>query len=145
MSRPWLKQRTPKFIAEIEANLLPVMNIMFLLIPALLLAMEFASMAAIPITPPSRCGGCGVPDSETPRALNFSLEILEDGFRTKLNGEAQGEIIPLRAGTHDFAALAAEAAMLKQGYPYETRVTDVGSNTRHLARQRLQFGRRASR
>ena len=31
---------------EIQANLLPVMNIMFLLIPALLMAMEFASMAS---------------------------------------------------------------------------------------------------
>ena len=37
---------------EIVADLLPVLNIMFLLIPALLLAMEFASMASINVSPP---------------------------------------------------------------------------------------------
>ena len=31
-----------------EANVLPIMNIMLLLVPALLLAMEVASMAAVP-------------------------------------------------------------------------------------------------
>ena len=37
---------------EIEANLLPVMNVMFLMIPALLMAMEFAQMASINVSPP---------------------------------------------------------------------------------------------
>ena len=36
-----------------QADLLPVMNIMFLLIPALLMAMEFAQMAAITVVPPT--------------------------------------------------------------------------------------------
>ena len=37
---------------EVEANLIPVMNVMFLLIPALLLAMEVARFAAINVSPP---------------------------------------------------------------------------------------------
>ena len=37
---------------EIEANMLPVMNVMFLMIPALLMAMEFAQMASINVSPP---------------------------------------------------------------------------------------------
>ena len=46
------KKRSEGEIEVEEANVLPVMNIMFLLIPALLLAMEVASMAAIVVSPP---------------------------------------------------------------------------------------------
>ena len=36
----------------VEADLIPVLNIMFLLIPALLLAMEVAKFSAITVSPP---------------------------------------------------------------------------------------------
>ena len=47
MSQGWFKKRSQDMGTTVEADLLPVLNIMFLLIPALLLAMEFASMASI--------------------------------------------------------------------------------------------------
>ncbi|MFY0539645.1 hypothetical protein [Nannocystis pusilla] len=37
---------------EIVADLLPVMNVMFLMIPLLLAAMEYASFASINVSPP---------------------------------------------------------------------------------------------
>jgi len=46
------KYRKKNEIVVEDANVLPVMNIMFLMIPALLLAMEVASLAAIGVSPP---------------------------------------------------------------------------------------------
>ena len=46
------KKKSDMDDGEVEANLLPVMNVMFLLIPALLLAMEVARFAAVTVTPP---------------------------------------------------------------------------------------------
>src|SRR5690606_23679151 len=66
-----------------DANVLPVMNIMFLLIPALLLAMETASMAGVAISPPNICGGCSDNTAEptTKEPLELKVTILADGFR----------------------------------------------------------------
>ena len=45
------KKKSSMEEGEVEANLLPVMNVMFLLIPALLLAREVARFAAVVVTP----------------------------------------------------------------------------------------------
>ena len=67
----------------VQADMLPVMNVMFLLIPALLLAMEFASMAQIPIQTPKFTG---LPSTTPPTApkqqLEFKVIIGSDGFET---------------------------------------------------------------
>ena len=67
-----------------EANVLPVMNIMFLLIPALLLAMEVASMAAIAVSPPKFAAAPSEKKEEEKKEekpLKFKVFILDDGFR----------------------------------------------------------------
>ena len=74
-----------------EANVLPVMNIMFLLIPALLLAMEVASMAAIAVSPPKFAAApAEKKEEEKPeeKPLKFKVFILDDGSRVIVAGPA---------------------------------------------------------
>lgn len=117
----------------VPADLLPVMNIMFLLIPALLLAMEFASMAEIAISPPKMCGGCNTTDKEPPVPLQLRVAIRSDGFALS-SGSATTQEIGLRDGGLDHAALAVTAKELKVSHPDEVRVTVTAENDVPMAR-----------
>lgn len=122
-----------------ETNVLPVMNIMFLLIPALLLAMEVASMAAVAISPPNFCACESDPsDSEPAEKLDLSITILAEGYRVSTAGKSPSEapIIPLaRPGAplddydrYDYLALEDLAHELKRKYPHETVVRITAEN-----------------
>ena len=136
--------------AEVEANLIPVMNVMFLLIPALLLAMEVARFAAVNVTPPKFAAQADQKkekeDKEKP--LNLKIFIMEDGYRVSAQGQQQGAeagksadsnkpTIPLaKAGAplddfdrYDYAKLEAEAAKYKKLFPHETVVTISAENS----------------
>ena len=115
-----------------DPNVLPVMNIMFLMIPALLLAMEIAKMASISVSPPKLCAvGCQSEAKEDPppEPLDFKVSIADDGFRISTAGEPQ--TIPLSKPTapmsdyerYDYAALETLAKALKQQAKHETVVT----------------------
>jgi biopolymer transport protein ExbD len=130
---------------EIVANLLPVMNIMFLLIPALLMAMEFASMAAINVSPPKFSSAPSEPKPEEEKKekpLNLKVFVMEDGYRVSADGQQEGAdagkaadsklpTIPLaKAGTpltdyerYDYAALEEAAKKYKTLFPTEQVVT----------------------
>src|SRR5690606_18612085 len=76
-----------------EANVLPVMNIMFLLIPALLLAMEVASMAAIAVSPPKFSAAPSEKkeeDKEEKKQLKLKVHVMEDGFRISAADQQEG-------------------------------------------------------
>ena len=78
---------------DVQANLLPVMNIMFLLIPALLLAMEFASMASINVSPPKFSSTPSEPKPEEEKKekpLNLKVFVMEDGYRVSADGQQEG-------------------------------------------------------
>ena len=118
----------------VPADLLPVMNIMFLLIPALLLAMEFASMAEITIMPPKMCSGCSASnDMEPPVPLRLKVEIRSDGFALS-TGNAAPQEIDLRDGGLDHAALAVMARKLKVTHPDEVSVTVTAENDVPMAK-----------
>jgi len=130
---------------EIVANLLPVMNIMFLLIPALLMAMEFASMASINVSPPKFSSAPSEPKQEEEKKekpLNLKVFVMEDGYRVSADGQQEGAdagkaadsklpTIPLaKAGTpltdydrYDYAALEETAKKYKSLFPMEQVVT----------------------
>jgi biopolymer transport protein ExbD len=116
---------------EAQVSVLPVMNVMFLLIPALLLAMEAASMAQITVETPSGCN-LKTDDAPTTNPLKLEVTVLEDGFRTSYAGSEEavgGPDIPLaNDGTHDYAALEAKARALKAAYPDEFTVTVSAEN-----------------
>ncbi len=115
-----------------ETNLLPVMNIMLLIIPALLLAMEIARMGAIEVRPPLISKG-GAEEIATPiaRRLELNVYISEDGFElTPSEGANAVHRIALAdasrpthdPGRWDMAGLEAEAARLKALGAYDPKV-----------------------
>ena len=144
--------RRKKKIAEeeVEANLIPIMNIMFLLIPALLLAMEVASFAAVNVSPPKFAAQADQKkeDKKNEEPLNLKVFIMEDGYRVSASGQQQGAeagksadsnkpTIPLaKSGAplddfdrYDYAALEAQAKKYKQLFPHETVVTLSAENS----------------
>ena len=134
-----------------EANVLPVMNIMFLLIPALLLAMEVASMAAIAVSPPKFAAAPSEKKEEEDKKtkpLKLKVFILEDGFRVSTAAQQDGAeagkeqdsskpTIPLAKADapltdferYDYAELEAKAKELKSKYPTEQVATISAENT----------------
>lgn len=126
-----------------EANVLPVMNIMFLLIPALLLAMEVASMASIVVSPPKFSpNAAGEPTDPPKAALDLKVFIRADGYAVTHAGQQEGAevgrdtdtsrpTIPLARGDvdasdydrYDYAALEAMASELIERNEHESRVT----------------------
>jgi biopolymer transport protein ExbD len=134
---------------EIEANLLPVMNIMLLLIPALLLAMEIARMAAIAVSPPKFAATADQKqDEKQEKPLNLKVFIMEDGYRVSVSGQQAGAeagksadsnsptIALAKPGTplddydrYDYASLGSEARRYKDLFPHETVVTISAENS----------------
>ncbi|RMG96576.1 MAG: biopolymer transporter ExbD [Deltaproteobacteria bacterium] len=135
---------------EVEANLIPIMNIMLLLIPALLLAMEVASFAAVNVSPPKYAATADQKkeDEKKEEPLNLKVFIMEDGYRISAQGQQVGAeagksadstrpTIPLaKPGAplddferYDYAALEAQAKKFKQQFPNETVVTISAENT----------------
>jgi biopolymer transport protein ExbD len=134
-----------------ELSVLPVMNIMFLMIPALLLAMEIAKMAAVAVSPPKFAAApSDQKEEEKPeeKPLKFKVFILADGFRVSTAeqqegaeaGKAQdstgGPSIPLaKPGApmddyerYDYIALESKAKELKAKAKHETVVTLSAEN-----------------
>ena len=135
---------------EVEANLIPVMNVMFLLIPALLLAMEVARFAAINVSPPKFAAASDQKEEDKKKdekPLNLKVFIMSDGYRVSAAGQQAGAeggksqdsntpTIPLaKPGSeltdferYDYAALEAKAKEYKQLYSHETVVTISAEN-----------------
>ena len=133
-----------------EPNILPVMNIMFLLIPALLLAMEVASLAAIAVSPPKFAAAPSDKKEEKKpdeKPLKFKVYILGDGYRITTAAQQEGAeagkaqdssapSIPLaKQGApmddydrYDYKALEDKAKELKAKAKHETVVTITAEN-----------------
>lgn len=135
--------------AEVEANLIPVMNVMFLLIPALLLAMEVARFAAISVSPPKYAAASDNKEEkkEEEKPLNLKVFIMNEGYRVSASNQQMGAdagasadssrpTIPLaKAGApmddyerYDYLALEAKAKELKTLFRNETVVTISAEN-----------------
>lgn len=118
---------------EVEANLLPVMNVMFLLIPALLLAMEVARFSAVPVQSPRFSTLTSEPSQDpTQEQLRLRVIVREDGFTARYGSSPESERkidIPLGAdGEHDFKALEGRAAELKALFPDDVVVNLTAEN-----------------
>ncbi len=64
--------------------MLPVMNIMFLLIPALLLSMEVASLAAIHVSPPAFSSHPVADANPASMPTSLHIRVYDDGFGIEL-------------------------------------------------------------
>lgn len=106
-------------IPPLEVDLIPVLSCMFLLVPALLLAMEAANWASIPVSPPQFTTGAEHTD-DTVVQPKLSIEVREDGFALSL-GRCEGcggppEVVA-REGEDGLDGLRTAAAALKADYP----------------------------
>ena len=112
---------------EREANLIPVLSCLFLLIPALLLAMEIAPFTSVRVETP-RWSDLHDQTLEPPtkEPLRFRVHVRQDGFTARYGSspESEREIdIPLGGdGTHDYDALEARAQELKALFPEDIKV-----------------------
>ena len=133
----------------VEANLIPIMNIMFLLIPALLLAMEVARFASINVSPPKFAATADEKKEEKKdeKPLNLKVFIMADGYRVSASGQQQGAeagksadsnrpTIPLKNPgaekeweKYDYEKLEAEASRYKGLFPHESVVTISAENS----------------
>jgi biopolymer transport protein ExbD len=119
------KRRRDRDEAGVEANLIPVLSCMFLLIPALLLAMEVAPFTQVTVRPPQ---WSAAPGKETTVASDVQVRvmILAEGLRAEVRRtNAPGpdiKTIPKVEGDHDFARLQAHATDIKREFPGNSTV-----------------------
>ena len=123
-------RKKPRNPSETPFNLLPVMNVMFLLIPAMLLSMETIDARAINVEPPKFCA-CNNPDDVDPPPLQeplaLKIRVLEDGYDLSYRGaepSTGAPDLPRVEGKLDTAGLKSIAVELKDAYPHEV-VVDV--------------------
>ena len=110
--------------SSVEADLIPILSCMFLLIPALLLGMEIARTTVVPVSPPRVSSSPGHP-SDTGERFDFRVMVRGDGFATSYGATTRTETdIPLASDgeAHDYEALTALAKSLKARVPDEVTV-----------------------
>jgi biopolymer transport protein ExbD len=126
------RAKKPNQEGEVEANLLPVMNVMFLLIPALLLAMEVAPFSSVTVVPPKFSQLAEPSEKPTNEPLRFKVTVREDGFSARYGSSPESERsidIPLGTdGKHDYAALEKRAEELKALFPEDSVVNITAEN-----------------
>jgi len=132
--------RKKKRLAEAEdVNLVPIMNLVTILIPFLLVAIQFVSLAVIDSTLPA----IGPPSAEVPdedeQPLNLSLMITDEGYTIAgadavlrpEGGDADeeaGPTIPCKEpgcptpDSYDIAELTRMLGMVKDEYPNDENV-----------------------
>lgn len=118
--------------AEVEANLIPVLSTMFLLIPSLLLAMEIAPFTSVRVEPPKFSDLSDSPTKDPQERLRLRVHVRQDGFTARYGATADSERtvdIPLGSdGKHDFAALEQRASELKALFPDDAQVNVSAEN-----------------
>ncbi len=113
-------------------NVIPVMNLFIILIPALLLMASFLQLAVINVAAPQI--GAGDPrdreDEDDQPPLNLTITVMERGFTIAGSGavlpgegEEGGPTIPmLPTGEYDYDALTRQLVELKDNFPDEEQV-----------------------
>lgn len=112
------KKKKRVTIPSLDVDLIPVLSCMFLLIPALLLAMEAANWSSIPVSRPQFANG-DQEHHEEPRP-ELAVQVREDGFALTLR-RCQGcggppDVVGLE-GEDGLDALRSAAQNIKASYP----------------------------
>lgn len=109
------KKKKRVTIPPLDVDLIPVLSCMFLLIPALLLAMEAANWSSIPVSPPkfANQGEHERPTHEQPR---LAVEVREDGFAVTLGRGGLPAVVGLE-GEDGLDGLRSAAEGIKASYP----------------------------
>lgn len=120
MSRRFRDKRSSVFGELPEPEILPMMNVLFMLVMVLMGMSSFLPIGVIEIQSP-QFGGSGGGSAEAQPKLNLKISILETGIQV-----SPGTFIPKiqqdNRSVYDFATLQAELTTLKQAHPNERRV-----------------------
>ncbi len=123
------KRRSPPS-AEFEVDLIPVLSCMFLLIPALLLAMEAANWASIPVSPPRAVAQRNTSDDPPVERLRFAVQVRSDGFVASVGSSDAAataeQTVPMASSSaddYDYDALSELAALVKREHPSADEVS----------------------
>ena len=115
------KKKKRVTIPALDVDLIPVLSCMFLLIPALLLAMEAANWSSIPVSPPKFVSHQEPgPDDSHPRP-HLAVQVREDGFAVTVGrcrgcGDAAPDVVGLE-GEDGLDGLRSAAEDIKASYP----------------------------
>lgn len=116
-----------------ELNLIPIMNLIIILIPALLLSAAFVQFAVINVSAPQIGSNSNEkpPEDDKP-PLNLTVAVTDKGFTVAGTGavlggqegtEEAGPTVPKGpGGEYDYEALTAKLAEIKDAFPDETKV-----------------------
>lgn len=122
--------------ADTDLNLIPIMNLVLMLIPAILITAAFVTITVVNVSAPQIGGGAPPENPETPEKppLNLTIVLTDQGFTIAGSGgvlgqeqadpDAQkGPTIPKTAnGDYDWPALTKKLVEIKDAFPEETRV-----------------------
>jgi len=113
------KKKKRVTIPQLDVDLIPVLSCMFLLIPALLLAMEAANWSSIPVSPPQFTHG-GESGQDTHERPHLAVQVREDGFAVTI-GRCEGcggppDVVGLE-GEDGLDGLRSVAEGIKASYP----------------------------
>ncbi len=119
--------------ANIELNMLPVMNLMVVLIPLLLSASEFVKLGVISLDLPTGTEGGGetTPPDETKRTLDMIVLITKDGFAIDKTGtfvkglDGSNLAVSKKDGAYDYAGLSARLRQIKDEAEAENVYSDL--------------------
>ena len=129
-----MSPRRPAAEADAELNLIPILNLVLMLIPAILITAVFVQIAVINVAAPLLDGSIGQPSPAEPpsRQLRLTIALTDQGIHIAGSGGllvgptaasgARGPTIPRTAsGEQDWAALQRTLIAIKDAFPEETR------------------------
>ena len=114
-----------------DLNLIPIMNLIVILIPALLLTAAFVQLAVINVSAPQI--GSGVAQTKPPdtqhKPLNLTIAVTDQGFTIAGTGGVLGDkskdagpTIPKLGEKYDYAGLTKKLSEIKQAFPDDNKV-----------------------
>lgn len=112
-----------------DLNLIPIMNLIVILIPALLLTSQFVLLAVINVSAPQI--GSGVAQTKPPKhkPLNLTIAVTSKGFTIAGTGGVLGDqqqnggpTIPKIGEKYDYKALTKKLSEIKDGVPDANKV-----------------------
>lgn len=120
------RSRTRRALEELpEPEILPMMNVLFMLVMVLIGMSAFLPIGVISIQAP-QLGGAPGPATTSRFELNLTVMILKTGFNLSYGGSIQkgasGPLFPKTNTGYDFEALRAKLTQIKTQYPQDNRV-----------------------
>jgi len=112
--------------AEHRLNLIPILNLVLMLIPAILITTAFVQMAAINVSAPQLPSTTAEPEPQPPEErLRLTIVLTAQGVAVigaRAAGEGPAEIPRRPDGAYDWVRLTSQLEEVKDAHPEELRI-----------------------